>query len=630
MRPKHLGLIALLTVSPLWAATKPNILFIMVDDLGKEWISCYGAEDIKTPHIDALAKGGMQFENAYSMPQCTPSRVTLLTGKYPWRTGWVNHWDVPRWGVGYFDWKANQNMTYARIMKTAGYATAAAGKWQISDFRLVPDAMQKHGFDDWCMWTGAESGNKPSGQRYWDPYIHTREGSKTYEGKFGPDIYTDFLIDFMTENRGKPMALYFPMALTHGPFTTTPLELEVSDKLAKHKAMVRYTDHLVGRLVAAIDKLGIRDRTIVIFTTDNGSGGSVTGTRHGKRVKGGKAKKTENGVCNPFIVNCPGLVPKGVVTDALTDFTDLLPTFAELGGATIPADLETDGVSIAPLLLGRATDSPRQWIMALGHGGAALDEKGVRGKADYATRVIRDKRYKIWVNQDRQIEKLHDLQTDPFEETNLIESTKPEHVAALGKLRAVVDSMPERDARPLYEPREPNAWDRKAGSGKSKAGGKKRKKGEEDAKGLKTKGGPSQAGAPVAPAEDGSYVLEPKTAKVFGSRLHYNADERNNLAAWTDASEFPQWLLKNVKAGEYDVEFTYGTSAAGNGYTIEAGDSALVGKTENTGGARTYKAHTVGRIALANGDVSLSVKPAKDMKGAFMNLRGLTLRCAEQ
>jgi len=126
----------------------------MLDDLGKEWISCYGAEDIKTPNIDALAKTGMQFENAYSMPQCTPSRAALLTGQYPWRTGWVNHWDVPRWGVGYFDWKIRQNMTFARIMKRAGYATAAVGKWQINDFRVEPEAMKKHGFDDWCMWTG--------------------------------------------------------------------------------------------------------------------------------------------------------------------------------------------------------------------------------------------------------------------------------------------------------------------------------------------------------------------------------------------------------------------------------------------------------------------------------------------
>jgi len=177
--------------------TKPNILFIMVDDLGKEWVSCYGAEDIETPNIDALAAGGLKFNNAYSMPQCMPSRVTLLTGKYPWRNGYVNHWDVPRWGVGYFDWKKKENTTFARLMKDQGYTTCAAGKWQINDFRIEPQAMAKHGFDDWAMWTGYEGQNPTSAKRYQDPYINTPDGSKTYAGEFGPDIYADRLIDFM-------------------------------------------------------------------------------------------------------------------------------------------------------------------------------------------------------------------------------------------------------------------------------------------------------------------------------------------------------------------------------------------------------------------------------------------------
>ena len=440
---------------------RPNVLFIMVDDLGKEWISCYGAEDIRTPNIDRLARTGMRFENAYSMPQCTPSRATLLTGQYPWRTGWVNHWDVPRWGVGYFDWKIGQNMTFARIMKTAGYATAAVGKWQINDFRVTPDAMKKHGFDDWCMWTGYETGNPPSGKRYWDAYINTPDGSKTCEGQFGPDIYTDYLIRFMTEHKDQPMMLYFPMALTHGPLVHTPAEPDAEAKLEKHNAMVRYTDRLVGRLVKALDELKIRDRTIVIFTTDNGSAGGITGTRHGRKVRGGKAKKTENGVCAPFIVSCPGLVPKGVVTEALTDFSDLLPTFVELAGATVPNDLQIDGVSMAPLLLGKAKDSPRKWIMALGHGAARLDEKGVRGKVDYTERVIRDKRYKVWVGEERRISQLYDLRSDPFEENNLIGSSRPEHLAAIKKFQAVVAAMPAKDARPRYVPREPNPWDKK-------------------------------------------------------------------------------------------------------------------------------------------------------------------------
>ena len=234
-------------------ADKPNIIFIMVDDLGKEWVSCYGAEDIETPHIDALAAGGMRFENAYSMPQCTPSRVTLLTGQYPWRTGWVNHWDVPRWGVGYFDWR--HHTTVAQLLKRAGYATAAAGKWQINDFRVTPDALKKHGFDEWCMWTGGEGGNPPSDERYWDPYIHTGHQSKTHKGKFGPDIYTQFLIDFAGRHKDEPMFLYFPMCLTHGPLVATPDEPDVTEKTAKHKAMVRYMDKLVGQLVAALERL---------------------------------------------------------------------------------------------------------------------------------------------------------------------------------------------------------------------------------------------------------------------------------------------------------------------------------------------------------------------------------------
>jgi len=453
------GLIMCLLGNCSRQADKPSILFILVDDLGKEWISCYGAEDIETPNIDALANNGMLFNNAYSMPQCTPSRVSLLTGKYPWRTGWVNHWDVPRYGVGYFDWKKKENMTFARILRDAGYRTAAAGKWQINDFRVEPRSMEKHGFEDWCMWTGGEGQNPPSDQRYWNPYINTPSGSKTYKGKFGPDLYSEFLINFIGKNADKPMMLYFPMALTHTPFTTTPDMPDVKENMEKHRAMVLYTDKIVGQLVLALEEAGIRDKTIIIFTTDNGTSRSVTGKQNGIDVPGGKSLKTENGVCAPFIVNCPGLVPSGVVTDALTDFTDLMPTFLELAGISPPSGLIIDGSSIAPLLLGKAEDSPREWIMALGHHRARVDSLGIRGIHDFASRVIRDKKYKVWVDENRSITRLHDLAVDPLEKVNLINSSKPEHIQAIKKFQAVVDLLPEKDARPLYEPREALPWD---------------------------------------------------------------------------------------------------------------------------------------------------------------------------
>ncbi len=438
---------------------KPNVLLILVDDLGKEWIGCYGAEGIETPNIDALAKDGIQFRNAYSMPQCTPTRVTLLTGRYPWRTGWVNHWDVPRWGVGYFDWK--HNLCVARTLRQAGYKTAAAGKWQINDFRLEPQVMDKHGFDDWCLWTGYETGVPASAERYWDPYVNTPEGSRTLTGRFGADVFTNRLIDFMKTHRRDPMFLYFPMALTHGPLTHTPDHPNASGKMERFRAMVQYTDVCVGRLVNTLDTLGIRDRTIIIFTTDNGTDRSIEGKRNGMRVQGGKAKKTENGICAPFIVNCPGLVPQGLVSDELTDFTDLAPTFAELAGTKMPDEIEIDGVSIAPFLLGKTNETKRDWILAMGHGPAVRDEEGIRGVHPYASRVIRDKRFKVWVNEQRRIDQLFDLIEDPLEKNNLISSADPNHKKAIQKFQAVVDTIPTNDARPKYDQRAPNPWDKK-------------------------------------------------------------------------------------------------------------------------------------------------------------------------
>lgn len=442
--------------------SKPNLLFIMVDDLGKDWISCYGAEDIATPNIDALANGGMKFHNAYSMPSCTPSRATLLTGKYPWRNGWASHWDVPRWGVAYFDWKKKENTTFARLMKELGYVTCAAGKWQINDFRIEPQAMKKHGFDDWAMWTGYETGYAASAERHYDAYINTpTDGSRTYSGNFGPDIFTDHLINFMRQHKDEPMCLYYPMVLAHPPQVSTPDEPEVTIHLDKHKAMVRYIDKLVGRLVDTLDELGIRERTIVIFTTDNGTVPGVTGTLNGLRVKGAKGTAEELDVCGPFIVNGPGMVPEGVETEALTDLSDMLPTFVELGGGDIPEDLVIDGTSIAPLILGKEQDTKRKWIMAQGYGTARLTENGVRGETDFEKRVIRDKRYKVWVSREKRVVRLHDLKKDPWEETNLLDSDLAAHKEALQKFQAVIDSLPDKDAHRLYEPRASNPWDMK-------------------------------------------------------------------------------------------------------------------------------------------------------------------------
>jgi arylsulfatase A-like enzyme len=169
----------------------------------------------------------------------------------------------------------------------------------------------------------------------------------------------------------------------------------------------------------------------------------------------------QNGTAQPFIVNCPGKVPVGVETDALIDFTDILPTFAELGQGKIPTGTVVDGQSFAPLILGQAKDGPRSWIMSMGGGAATLRDGRVVPKLSYDDRVLRDKRFKLWIGTDRKPAKLFDLIADPWEEEDLITSPDPAAVAALQRLSAIAATFPEKDAAPRYEKNPPQSWDRR-------------------------------------------------------------------------------------------------------------------------------------------------------------------------
>ena len=441
---------------------KPNVLLILVDDLGKEWISCYGAQNIKTPHIDQLASEGMLFHNAYSMPQCTPTRVTLLTGQYPFRHGWVNHWDVPRWGGGaHFD--ETENPSLGVEMKRAGYVTAIAGKWQIDDFRVEPDALSKNGFDHWCMWTGYETGIPASGKRYQDPYIFTQDGSKTYHGTFGPDVFKDYLIEFIQANRDTSFFIYYPMVLTHTPFVNTPDETAETD-LGKHRAMVRYTDKITGELIQALEAVKVRENTLIIWTTDNGTSGKITGALSGSLVKGGKAQTTEPGICAPFIANWTKEIPPASTTNALIDFTDLFPTFLDLAGIPPSRQKEQfdqiDGKSFKQVLLGKS-DSSRDWILSMGGGNQArLTDTGVENQFSFRDRVLRNEQYKLYINAHREPEKFIDLLSDPGEEIDLLDSLQiGERLTHFEALFNIVTQFPEKDADPRYIPNPPQPWD---------------------------------------------------------------------------------------------------------------------------------------------------------------------------
>jgi arylsulfatase A-like enzyme len=445
------------------AEDRPNILFMMVDDLGKECVSCYGSESIETPHIDKLAAGGMLFHNAYSMPQCIPTRVCIMTGQYPSTNGWVDHWDPPLWGRAYLDWRCNPIL--GNILRTANYKTCVVGKWQLTNTETMPHSVYDLGFDEYFVWARSRKPElKGKDGRYWDPHFFSGKGrtenrnTKYSNGEYGPDLCFDFATDFMRRHKESPFFVYYAFNLVHSPFCHTPLEKTPERKFS---AMVRYMDHLMGDMVAFLEKEGLRKNTIIVWTTDNGSPGSVTHRLNGREVKGGKTKTTENGIDAPFIVNCPGMVPSGVETQALLDFTDLVPTFADFAGAKLPEKYKFDGVSQREVMTGKKKESPRDWIV--GMGGKPLRAVNTDGRVVnryyYRDRVIKNGRYKLFVGADRQPEKLYDLEKDPGEETNLL--ADPEHKETVAELlKYAHNNFAKVDNDPQYEPFS-NPWDPK-------------------------------------------------------------------------------------------------------------------------------------------------------------------------
>ncbi len=407
---------------------KPNIIFILADDLGIPGIGCYGGA-FKTPNIDALASGGTRFEYCYAAPLCAPSRAMLMTGRYAFRTGVINN------GTGSVA-TPQRDGCVAQLMKQAGYRTAVAGKWrQLSHF-TTKDEGAKWGFDEFLVWgttlpdDEGEAKGKKKGDRYWDPeYNLNGKMLKDAKGKYGPDVLQEFAVDFIRRHKDGPFFLYYPTPLIHSPILPTPDSPKEKTKKKQGGGLyadnIVYLDKLVGKLVAELDRLGIREDTIIIFSGDNGS--VPIGTINGRPVEGRKSTMLEGGSRVPLIVNWQGTTPRGVVLKDLIDFSDFLPTFAELGGAKLAAERKIDGRSFAPQVRGEK-GRPREWAYV------QLGDK----------RYVRGPRYKLTGTGE-----LFDMKEAPFRQIAVAkDSTDPEVMAARTSLQAALDSLKSDEATP--------------------------------------------------------------------------------------------------------------------------------------------------------------------------------------
>lgn len=375
---RHINLIALLTAFVLIlnlhscknsVPVKPNIILIMADDVSWEAFGCYGAEDYSTPNIDKMAANGIMFNHCYSTPICTPSRVMIMTGKYNFRN--YTHF-------GYLD---PEEKTFGNLLQEAGYKTAVAGKWQLNGlYNSLPghdDNTRPHkvGFDEYSLWQLTVL-KKDTTERFWSPVLEQNGkylSAWDNRDKYGPDIFCDFICDFMERHREQPFFVYYPMVLVHSPFVPTPATIGDAprtqaanrnnpNRKTNFQAMVNYMDEIIGRIIEKTEELGVAENTLIIFTADNGTSSAITSGWNGQMIRGGKGNMTDMGTHVPMVAYWKGTSPAGVKLDDLVDFTDLYPTLAEAAGIDISSEGPLDGRSFLPQLSGEP-GNPREEVL---------------------------------------------------------------------------------------------------------------------------------------------------------------------------------------------------------------------------------------------------------------------------
>ncbi len=375
--------------------TKPNILFILVDDLGYADLGYTGSKSYESPNVDALAADGMVFTDAYAAcPVCSPSRASIMSGKYPARLNLTDY--IPgnrKWGPHKDQKLASKSFklqldleeyTLAEALKDAGYKTMFAGKWHIGEKEQFYPEYQ--GFD---VNIGGNKTGHPSGG-YFSPY-NNPQMKDGYDGEYLTDRLTDAVIQFMTINKDQPFFAYLSFYTVHLPMQGKPEKVEKykqkfeaqykeeeifskegktfyknRQNMAHYAAMVECMDENVGRVLASLKKNGIAENTIVVFTSDNG--GMATSNRtdniptSNAPLRAGKGYLYEGGIREPLIIKWPKKIQKGTTSNVPVTGTDLYPTLLDLAGVILKSNQYSDGLSLKPLIEGKdQIDRPIFW-----------------------------------------------------------------------------------------------------------------------------------------------------------------------------------------------------------------------------------------------------------------------------
>jgi arylsulfatase A-like enzyme len=595
-------------------APRPNLVLVLADDLGINDLACYGRREHRTPNLDRLAGQGMRFTCAYTaQPICSPSRAALMTGNCPARLHLTNY--LP----GRAD-AASQKLlqpriegqlpleeaTLAELLREAGYATGLFGKWHLGGAGFSP---QQQGFD---VVVSPPANTQPSAE----------------EGGKGEYAITAAAEKFIEEHKNGPFFCYVPHNCPHIPLAAKS-ELVEKNREAFHPvyaAMIETLDDAVGRLMQKVEALGLTDRTIFIFTSDNGGlhvlESPGTPATHNTPYRAGKGYLYEGGLREPLLVRWPGAVPAGSVCDTPVVLTDLVPTLLEAAGIdTAKSAGPLDGASIVRLLRGEPMPA-----RALFWHFPNYTNQGSRPAG-----AIRDADWKLIEHfEDGRVE-LYNLAAD-VSETKDLASAEPQRAAELrGKLHAWQKSVgaqmpapnPAFDAaqhRRLYIEQDPSRLVAESTAALTFPHWQSWRQAMNAA---------IQGRRPSITPAKGDIRLLAKDARVHGQTLRYEPQPHKNvLGYWTNAEDWADWQFEVSAAGEYEVEIQQGCGPGNGGaeVAVEVADQRLVCTIQETGHFQLMIQRTIGSVNLSAGAATLSVKPLSKPGKAVMDLRRVVLR----
>jgi len=546
---------------------RPNVILIMTDDQGWWDLGIHGSEKLDTPVMDRLASEGVELTRFYVQPVCAPTRAGLMTGRYYLRTGLYN----TRFGG---DTMGADEITVAEILREHGYRTGVFGKWHLG--RYAASSPNAQGFDEALTFSHGHI------ERYDHPSQLTHNGTPVQIRGYITDVLTDAAIQFAESNRDRPFFCYLPYNVPHVPLVLGHavhlqdrgdallrkyLERGVPVREAHIYGMIERCDANIGRLVEAIDRLGLREKTVVFFMSDNG--GIHKFYKAG--LRGGKGSVYEGGVRSPLLARWPGHFPAGAKSDAMASHVDLLPTICELAGASPPSDRPIDGRSIAELLRTGQGASPHDYVYHTWNRYVPVDDQRW---------AIGGQRYKL--TQGR----LYDLAADPGETKDLAKE-QPERVR---EMRAeFVRWFRDVTAGQVYEP----------------------------------------VAIPVGRPEQNPVEIQASWAVIEGDGTHYTflGYDWDTIDGWGEPGDAARWKIDVHRAGTYEVRVSYGAApaSAGSRFRIAVGDRALEGTVEATVTPDVFIRRTVGTLDLPAGPATLVVRPAHVNGEELMRLNRIWL-----